>query len=454
MKKHKFLTIFISILVLLFLVHLGLRIFVEQKVFSKMGPGGEKDYKKWVTEEVIIDPSEIKAPPFLPETEKAAQNFREQWEELKERALDISSKYRDYLRSEDKPTTQLEALFKELPEMQPLLSAMEELSQQPDYEIEALAAGQKPEEVKNIPFPNFLSWQVTQKLFSLKSYKLLLEEDFSGALEHAEKIIRCSKTHKYSTIIANLIGIAGYSIGAKAWIKAVDDCDDPALLKKTLDQQNMLAPQEPFFDPDLDPSVLDNLGTIKTAHRYGIQGDIRGKTGRELWGEAFLVEARFREQLILPHLTDPKDIEWQEKMIQNNRQTSALFGGEIKNIKGLGYALMSGILDPVFYNIARPNFSEMGTRDRVSRAKFDLLRIHTAWKLFTLEKGEEPKTLEDLCPEYLPEPLIDHFSKAGEILRIDPFPYSIGPDQIDQKTNIFYDPTNGTLSLGDVFLKP
>ena len=113
---------------------------------------------------------------------------------------------------------------------------------------------------------------------------------------------------------------------------------------------------------------------------------------------------------------------------------------------------ISPVIIPHLYFGGQPNETEAYTQDAFSRARFDLLRLETARKIYKLEQGKEPERIEELIPDYLPEAPFDIFSKNRSPYREKPFYYSIGPDGVDQKGARLYDPTNGTISAGDVFL--
>ena len=74
-----------------------------------------------------------------------------------------------------------------------------------------------------------------------------------------------------------------------------------------------------------------------------------------------------------------------------------------------------------------------------------------------METGGYPETLGALAPKYFKELPIDPFSGEplryaregnGKSYRL----YSVGPDRTDDKGELWYDPTNGTVSGGDVLL--
>lgn len=81
-------------------------------------------------------------------------------------------------------------------------------------------------------------------------------------------------------------------------------------------------------------------------------------------------------------------------------------------------------------------------------------QIQAAIQLYFLEKKQWPKGLDDLKPYFKSLPL-DPFTDKPFLWSIDsagkPFAYSVGPDFKNDSAKLFYDPTNGVISAGDVF---
>jgi hypothetical protein len=104
----------------------------------------------------------------------------------------------------------------------------------------------------------------------------------------------------------------------------------------------------------------------------------------------------------------------------------------------------------------RPNFEEALTRADVSHDRFELVRMATAAKHRLVSTGEFPKNDKEFAP-FLPkelpkDPFADgpmRFLSTSDSLVC----YSIGPDKTDNRAAIEYDPTNGTLSAGDISIK-
>lgn len=99
------------------------------------------------------------------------------------------------------------------------------------------------------------------------------------------------------------------------------------------------------------------------------------------------------------------------------------------------------------------DFHPQEIRESAARAKLDLLRLESARKLYTKQKGQTGKVAPDmLAPTYLSHSPLDPFSQKEYDMTDDGLFYSPGPDREDGGGSVLYDPTNGVLSAGDIFL--
>ena len=110
------------------------------------------------------------------------------------------------------------------------------------------------------------------------------------------------------------------------------------------------------------------------------------------------------------------------------------------------------------------NYLEAFTRQKVSDTKFQLLRAATAARYHQMTQGDWPRSAAEFAPLLgagLPK---DDFATstsqraAQGALRFtrlaDAFAvYSVGPDERDDGATLDYDPTNGTISAGDLAIR-
>jgi len=130
----------------------------------------------------------------------------------------------------------------------------------------------------------------------------------------------------------------------------------------------------------------------------------------------------------------------------------------------LGVLLLVGFVICILAVISVPNFLEAQVRSKVSRARTDLRSLAMAVEAYFVDNNIPPERMERLYQgpvKYISAPPMDPFAtySSGQpylhYLRADDPPwywiaYSIGPDQIDNGGRIVYDPTNGTISAGDI----
>ena len=306
--------------------------------------------------------------------------------------------------------------------------------------------------LSGIPLPNFLFIQSCARLLNLMSFKNSIDGFHEEAFEKAEVIVRSSRTQKFSFLISHLIGIALLRIGTDAWFEAVERCDDPVLLRQTLTRMNEVSPKQPFITTDYDIMTIDLVGAIRNLSRYGIKADLQNKTGQEIQSQLFALQAEFYRNVVIPQYNDVQILERYRRISEGLEVTSAMLGGKVKSLKALPGYLSSPFMKAKIFVSSYPNNLEACTRDNASRASFDLLTIHTAMKIYRLEHGEAPSSLESLVPDYLTHIPGDFFCPDDSPYRHAQSLYSVGPDKQDQKAQLMYDPTNGTISPGDIML--
>ncbi len=251
--------------------------------------------------------------------------------------------------------------------------------------------------------------------------------------------------------MSHLISYAILSKGIKAGYQALEQCEDPQILYETLIFLTALQPPV-LMEKDENIVMTNSLGIIRRGMRLGLESHIENMTAQEIMGECLRLDAEYLEQYVLPFAQTDKDKDKIQKNMEILRYNHKFFSGQILNHtfvdQWYAYAITS-----IFYVIYLPNKTEVLTRQMTSLSKYDLLLLETAFKLYRLEKGVEPQYLEDLMPGYLSSLPQDVFSREEKVYGLKPRIYSIGPDGIDQECEFRYDPTNGTVTGGDVFLK-
>jgi len=102
--------------------------------------------------------------------------------------------------------------------------------------------------------------------------------------------------------------------------------------------------------------------------------------------------------------------------------------------------------------------NEDSIRNSVARVNADMRSMATALESYFIDWNKYPTNLNSLTTPiaYLTQVFGDPFAKGNETLKLGVSEknywktYSVGPDQEDDEAEIIYDPTNGTISEGDI----
>lgn len=115
-----------------------------------------------------------------------------------------------------------------------------------------------------------------------------------------------------------------------------------------------------------------------------------------------------------------------------------------------GYSTGALVYDP-------PNFLEVPIRAKVSTAHYELVRLRLAQRLAELETGAVAPIGPEAIKLYVGTIPNDPFSISSAPMLFSSTHgqfYSVGPDEDDDGMKMLYDASNGTLSNGDIFMKP
>ena len=453
---------------------------IERKLFKDFPP---ELYNKWRTEKITFPEEALEASPFSDSTKKAVKNFRETWIKYKKdtpnllerfiiaqgrkisyvppiedirTALDNNDMEKFWsILSEDseKKTTgslELQDLFSEVHNFDPLIKAYQDVVFNQDYEIDAFAEGVDPATDQKFPCPDYGAIQTVARLVQLKSLALADRKQYRDALQYAQLNLMASKAHPCSSVISRLVGNGILGLALESLKTIVENCHDKEILKSAMEAQMLVALRPLLMRPNAFQET-DLLGDIRHAKRLGIDVRIQGLTAQELLIEWFRVQMIYKERFILPYIKDDNE---RRNIISTGKDMDKIIRyitGEKKPRQNYYNAIEALVVSNVLLGIAAPNHMEASTREKYIRTRLNLLILHTAQALEALDH-ETIEQLKDLKPEGKSDILQDLFSSDNESIKSEPFYYSIGPDGIDQKGKILYDPTNGAQSQGDIFL--
>jgi hypothetical protein len=403
------------------------------------------DYKS----KVLTFPADVlEIDPVSEETRAAIGTLQEAWDAHGQAAIDIPTRY------QETAAIDYAALDAELAGIRPLLDAWRTAVTRPDYVLVLAPADPAALETGGNLVANFLMSQTWAKLGALQARAQAHAGNYEAALETVDAIHAAARVNPYDTLIAQLITVAMRSIAARVEHDVIAAIDDPTLLRRALASQQDRAGKHMVFPEGLTPSVLDQVGLMRMVKRAGIDvPDLKPMTERELGALAAITQADYQEQIVLPRMKDdPAKAARVQAMIDSYRNMAAMQGGPVSGGVGLASRIGGFYSRPILFAISTPNFSEAGTRGKVSQAQCDLAHLETAGSLYEAENGQAPGDLDALVPATLAELPADPFAMDEAPYRLAKGTvYSVGPDNKDDGLAKRYDPTNGTISRGDIF---
>lgn len=418
---------------------------------ANLEPQERAAFYAWKNDKIHLPVEALNAPPCRPATRAATASFLQAWETEQKAAKalidDVEGQEDDASESQgpiDSDALDAARFGPRLESLRAMMDAFAVLAAQPDYTIDAAASGGGT----GLSVPNFIAIQTNIKLLRLRVYGLVRD----GRLDEADKTVllmfQASRSNPYDRFIASMIGIAGESIATDAWNHVVRHCDDKTLFHRMLDEQTEQARRPILFATGVPFGVVDTIGTLRALRRRGIDRDFQDKTGVDLCVMANLAEAEYIETQEIPSLRN------QVKLVQDASERAQSLHG-VADVLQNPNRLRGASSRVFFYQMMKLNGGEDAeARALVAAVRIDLLRLETAQKLYALEHGRPPAVIGDLVPQYLSAVPSDRFGPVA-LLQVAPGRYfSIGPDRVDDHGAIAYDPTNGALSAGDVFLNP
>lgn len=309
----------------------------------------------------------------------------------------------------------------------PRIQTIVELASHPDYWF-----GIVPTKVGAQGIPDFLPIQTSGHYIPLLASLQTDQGDYEKAFESLLSLLRLSIRRPSDNLIAQLIALALTNRAISPMASAAKNCDDVALLKKTLDDLNELAPRillNTFDDPVL--AIVAEM--IRYERKNGGAIEVSpGKTGMDYVNK----------------IASPTSA--------TSRMRRKLFNqpavGWLQSITYF-WSTLSGF-NEFLIAMSLPNQLQAGIRSHHISSGFDLLRLTFANRIRELETGKRSADQAVFIPDLLEEPLLDPFTDkpylwdaSSEIF------YGVAPDGNDDGNRFLYSPTNGTTSAGDFSLR-
>lgn len=261
--------------------------------------------------------------------------------------------------------------------------------------------------------------------------------DYAEALEAAMLPLYMSRRPVASNLLVHLIDVALQSLATPYVVTVAADCPDGALLKRALDELDVLRPQI-VLNVLSRGELLEVLGELQQFKARGLAVSLQpGKPlvfyYQQIWKYKRQV---LEEEIGQEPLGSPLREQLEHELLLFNWQ----------------FRWQSSIIPEIAYLMNQPNFTEAVTREQVATARIDLVRLFIAQRIEALTgaTGGTTSPQEIVKKHFTNEPR-DPFTGIDYKFdgREQSF-YSVGPDKADDGNWIEYDTTNGTLSQGDL----
>lgn len=424
---------------------------IESAALKNMTPQEVMQYKEWKDKKLTLPADVLEVAPFTSTTQVAAENFRAAWRKQKIRADAVVEMYFPPRANCPDAAT----MKRDVTELDPLIQAFKTLVDQSDYELNAITAGefcvdlaQDEEDAEgfhwySIPMLDKDTINACSKLMWLKTCTLVNENKAGDAFDWTAAMIRAARVNKYDSEMTQTISLDISTDGVAAWQNLVLSCTDPAYLRNELQEMNDLQKQLVFMTSPLPATIWNYVGELREIKRRGMNPEVQNLTGLEIQEATEKAKSEYEKKFFPPE----KQSQSEEGQTGRNSEKNANAAKWEKTVK----TVAASSFNPLFLKISVSLHDELVKKGKCVLTNFDFLRVQTAQKIWTLEHGSPAPHLASLVPNPLKELPVDRFM-IGEVPfhEIGSAWYSVGPDGIDGKGKITYDPTNGTDSTGDM----
>jgi len=301
------------------------------------------------------------------------------------------------------------------------------------------------------PIPNFLAAQVSAKMLCVEGRYFESQGEYQKALDNYMTALTMGRDYSApdGVLISHLISIAIESITLKQLHHLVASGNlDRTTLDYVLARLSMIEETQ-ATSADAIRNEANWMGWIfkkmreKPDEAQKMTKDqlyFNGLSPEEMSALADRLEAEHKRfwDFEIQFIETPY---WERDPEAHNQEREAMIGSFHPLIK-----------------IAIPNFTEADVRALVTKSKLFETQLATALAACKIDKKRYPIRLSALVPDYFEALPMDPFN--GEEFRYKAAPdgstytlHGVGPDRKDEKTAMLYDPTNGTISDGDIFFK-
>ena len=302
------------------------------------------------------------------------------------------------------------------------------------------------------PVPNFLAVQMASKAACAKATLSLEEGDTATALKLYQSALRMGADYQSTNgfLISHLIGYAVCQISATSIYNSLDSG------KWSTQDLNTLARELHRAEQRRKP-LIEALRSEHRAVLTSMESEFSKPESLEQINQ-HLKESGKEPFVALPTAE-------RMKVLVNQSMEPVLQGLEGDYLQRVevepvipteGVSPEEKLLLEVFLS-NRPNYTEASVRETAMISRLRLLRVMIAQMVHTRESGVPATTMEQLAPLVVGGVPTDPFSGKPVNFSLleakSTTTWSVGPDRTDDSGALDYDPTNGTLSTGDVVLR-
>ncbi len=302
------------------------------------------------------------------------------------------------------------------------------------------------------PVPNFLMYQQITRVLALEALRRQAAGDPAGAAEALLAIGPLTQSVKEPTVIGHLIGLAMQTVAMRSaaqWLETNPPPPEIARLLREQLGQNMLTCENLRLGLELE-YICSRTGSVELLNGPFLQL-LRTNIDLRAWDEDAQMNRNhgavlFRRLLDQPYNTVVSGVPatWQS-IVMKARATPLL---DEFDQRWAEYLVTVGEAEPidaeyeasgnVLLDLPMPTFYGALTRTLANQARTCLVLAGLDRVLGRGGAVEDPFTGEPL--QTIEEP-------GARVI------YSLGPDGEDQRAAVSYDPTNGTFSAGDIFIR-
>jgi hypothetical protein len=287
--------------------------------------------------------------------------------------------------------------------------------------------------------------QQSVQMLCLEGFRLAQDNQSAKALEVVASAAKLARSSQIAQMDTQRAQTEAMDMAVNAWSRIVEKQSDTSSLEASLHQMNNLAAsQQEALEQVKEPIARDLLSRLSSMSPAEAGSQIERIAPDYLLQKYAAQKQKVLEKMAKISPDDPR--------IETTRMG---FEGEIADLSKQVRQTLDRRKRTENSGISAQSRDPQTAAEEVVQAKLDLLRIKTA-NLISQKTGNDIQgDIDRLVPRFFAFQPKDPFSQVD--FRIDEakkLPYSVGPDLKDDGARILYDPTNGTISVGDVMIAP